>query len=112
MTDPSSHVYYAHLGHDRDGQRHYTNASPNKWWLDLFGSKDPVVALNIRERLPTDPPSTYWGWLDHKDPGKYLFVWRDPDLFEMNFPYGSKVEEDKGKGRRVNLVVAEIPAIK
>lgn len=111
MSSPDAQTYYAykHL-RARDGAPYYMNASPSRRWVESFGSSAPIVALRIRERLAADPPSPYWGWLDAKRPDRYSMVWHTETQFEMCFTYGSKAEADRGNGRKVNLIVEEIPA--
>lgn len=66
-----------------------------------------MVEIVVRERQPEDAPSSYWGWLDTKDPSRYTMVWPSEIQLEMCFPYGSEVSEKKGFGRKVNLVIEE-----
>jgi hypothetical protein len=106
--DPSAIFYYAHR-RERNGKVSYYNASPNLRWLNLFQSPDPIVRLRIREWRVGDEEPSYWGWLKTGDPGKYTLVWPTEIQFNICFQYGYKPEEDRGKGRRVKLVVEEVP---
>lgn len=95
-----SDIYYAH----RYEGGAYWHASPNLWWVNIHGLKHQIVMIRIRERVSTDPPSDYWGWLG-ADKNYYHFVFYHKSLMEMCFPYGSKAEEERGRGRAVNLIV-------
>lgn len=112
MVDPNTVTYFAHKD---TGERHgvaycyYFHASPDKWWVELHGMDEPIVRVSVRERLPTDPPSDYWGWLDAKEPDRYIFVWPSEMQLDMCFPYGPKAEENRGHGRKMNLMVVELP---
>ena len=46
----------------------------------------------------------YWGWWDAEDK-KFTLIWPKHFLLEMCFPYGTKAEEERGKGKiyRVNV---------
>jgi len=106
---PDAPVYYAHKR--IYGERTiYDHASPDRGWLDLFGIDDPVVALRVRERHDGDPVSDYWGWLDAEKPHRYILVWPSRIQFNCCFTYGPAVEEQRGRGRSVNLIVEEIGA--
>lgn len=109
MPDPSSLLYFAHRCVSHKGETYYTTASPNRWWVEIHGFDEPIVTVRIRERTPADPPSPYWGWIASDEPDKYMFVWPSECQLDMCFPYGPKAEEARGEGRKVNLVVTEIP---
>lgn len=102
-------LYYAHKVTKGD-RAMYLHASPNRWWVDLHGVRDPVVALRIRERRDSDAPSDYWGWLDAKRPDHFVMVWPSRQLLDVCFPCGAAPEEARGKGRAVNLTVEEVSA--
>lgn len=95
--------YFAHR-YPRGG---YFHASPNRWWVEIHGIDEPIVTVTVRERVDSDPPSNYWGWLETGD-DKYIFIWPSKLQVEMCFPYGTAVEEARGKGRLVNLIVEEV----
>jgi hypothetical protein len=49
----------------------------------------------------------YWGWLDTD--GKHLeYVYPSRDAVEVCFPYGSKREEARGRGKVVGLLVEDL----
>lgn len=107
MTDPSSLTYYAHRIVGKEGT-YYTTIHPNLRFVELHCFPDPIVRVSVRERLPTDPPSRYWGWLSNNR-DYYQFVWPTFAQVDTCFPYGIASEEALGRGRRVNLVITELP---
>jgi hypothetical protein len=107
-TAPDEHVYYAHKVTRPDGCARYCNASPSRWWVTTFGSPDPIVAVRLRERTESDPPSSHYAWIDAKRPDRYAMLFPSEIQFETCFEYGSKAEEARGYGRKVNLIVEEI----
>ena len=110
MSDPNTHIYYAHRRpHSVTGAPVYFHASPSRRWVELHYLSHPIVQVRVTEHQPTDPPSNYWGWLDASDPTAYTMIWPSEVQFDICFTYGPKVEEDRGRGRKVNLTVTEIP---
>lgn len=101
-------VYHAHRfsGH-RTGEVYYENASPDRRWVEMHGLDEPIVEVRVREWQDGDPPSPYWGWIDAEEPDRYIFVWPSEGQLNMCFPYGPEVEEERGRGRKVHLVVEE-----
>jgi hypothetical protein len=110
--DPSSITYFAHRCVRADGHVSYINASPSRWWVELFNSAllstDAIVKLRIRERVADDAPSPYYGWIDSDRPDRYTYVFGTEVQLETVFPYGSRAEADRGRGRKVNLIVEEV----
>jgi hypothetical protein len=107
-VNPASHVYYANERKTLNGVVYYVNASSNKARVKLFGYKEPIVAIRLREWKEGDPPEGFYlGW--HKDGDDYYsMVWHTNNHFEVCFTYGSKAEEDRGYGRKVRLVVEPV----
>lgn len=111
MTRPDSHIYFAHKHiRKQDGCAYYFNASPSRRWVELHGAEDPIVTVRFRERTESDPPSSYWAWLPTDEPDRYISIWPSEIQLDMCFAYGPKAEEDRGRGRKVNLIVEEIPS--
>ena len=109
MSSPDAVTYYAHRKiRSVDGSVYYLHASPSLRWVELHGACGPIVQVRIRERLETDPPSNYWGWIDAEKPDRYCFVWPSETQLNICFPYGVASAEEYGRGRKVNLVVEEI----
>lgn len=110
--DPNAQTYYAHRSTRGTGSEVkvvYLHASPNRRWLDFFYSSDPIVRVSVRERIKSDPPSKYWGWLRSKHPGAYTNVWPSEVQLEMCWPNGTAWPTQQGEGRKVNLIVEELP---
>lgn len=109
MSDPNEPVYYANKCTRHSGGFWYANASTDRRFVEIHYYPEPIVSVRVRERTEGDPPSNYWGWLATDEPGRYLFVWPSEGQLEMCFAYGSKAEADRGRGRKVNLIVEETP---
>ena len=107
-----SRTYYAH----RYPRGTFHHASPNRWWVELHGLREPVVPVRVRlfrDGADADPPpgaADYWGWLASED-DKFIFVWPARALLDMCFPYGPEAEEQHGRGRVVHLVVEPIDGV-
>lgn len=120
MTSPDDHIYYGHKMVGRDdvrgggidypaaGQTYFSNISPDRQWVEIHMMKYPIVALRVRERRDSDPPSFYWAWVRATSPDRYTLVWPSLVQFTMCFPYAYEAEEKAGAGRAVNLMVEEI----
>lgn len=110
MSSPDDPLYYAHrCTNSRDGSTYYTTMSPSIRFVKAHYFKEPIVTVRLRERLETDPPSPYWGWLATDRPEEYQYVWPSEMQVEMCFPYGTRAEADRGRGRKVNLMLEEVP---
>lgn len=67
----------------------------------------------FRVRVTEDPerdrakPEGYWGWwsLERGDANTFAYVYPHQTLLNMVFPYGPKVEEERGHGIRVPVKV-------
>lgn len=68
--------------------------------------KSKVYHVSLEE----DPDGDYWAWLDLKDKQKpeitMVFPYRES--VEICFPYGTKVEEQRGYGRVIRCKVEKI----
>lgn len=109
MSSPDAVTYYAHRKiRGEDGKVYYFHSSPSLRWVQLHGVPWPIVQVRLRERIATDPPSPYWGWISADDPERYCFVWPSEVQLNICFPCGPEAEEKRGRGRKVNLVIEEI----
>lgn len=107
--DPSSIPYFAHKRFvEREKKFYYFTVSPDLRFVRIHGFDDPIVTVRARERVESDPPSPYYGWLATDRPDRYDFVWPSEGQLEMCFPYGSRAEADRGRGRKVNLIVEDV----
>lgn len=59
-----------------------------------------VVSIIVRE----DPEGTHWGWFED---GEVSMIQTCFAALCMCFPYGIKAEEDKGRGRRIQLSITK-----
>ena len=84
-------VLYMHVG-----SRHY---------VECHFLPHPIVPVTVRERVDGDAGHVYWGW--REPDGTYAMIWPSEMQVEMCFPYGSKVEEDRGAGTKVQLTIEE-----
>jgi len=92
MSDPM----YAYLKH---GKYFYTGS---RFFVKLHGVPD----ADIKEVTAAENPAgDYYGWKDKN--GEIEFIWPSEAQRDMCFPYGPKVEEDKGTGVRVRLSVTQ-----
>jgi len=107
---PVQEVYWGVPYQIIDGRQTYFDIYERKWLTEakVNGNKGNALRLRIHERQPEDPPSTYWGWL-RTDDDAYIMIQPVRLFFDMCFPYGPKIEEEKGKGRAVNLHVEPWP---
>lgn len=97
---------WAARGTGPGGQLIWLHTSSNRRFVEACADRgQAIIAVTVRERQPADPPSPYWGWEETGTPGEYVFVWPRRIQFEMCFTYGPKAEEERGKGRAVNLIV-------
>lgn len=78
-----------------------------RWWVAIHGLPDPVVPVTVTEVEQDSPEGTHWGWIEAEDrnDGKPVMIWAHRGAFDMQFPYGPKIEEDHGKGRIVRLQI-------
>lgn len=77
---------------------------PHVYTLGMMGfgmdQVSPVLVRDLRE----DEESEYWAWWDSEH-GRFEFVYQRKFLVDMCFPYGTKAEEERGKGRLLNVSV-------
>lgn len=91
MSEPM-HAYLKH------GKYFYTGS---RFFVKLHGvPDDDIKEVTITE----NPAGDYYGWKDKN--GEIKFIWPSEAQRDMCFPYGPKVEEDKGTGVRVRLTIA------
>lgn len=87
-------------------------------WQHFFGSRMAYCTTgdkpeNIhRVRVTVDAEGDYWGWW-YSDTGEHhqnriSMIFGHPGLAEMCFTYGSKAEEERDRGRVVQLRVEKI----
>lgn len=68
--------------------------------LNFYKPVERVTVRNLRE----GETSEYWAWWDTKAK-RFDYVFMGRSLVDMCFPYGSKVETEKGNGEIVNVAI-------
>jgi len=98
--------------------RHYVHFGIHPTTASLYGNRrEDIVELTMRlaedQEVPkhtsgpkSNPNADYWGWYED-DIGKFTLIWQAYMLLEMCFPYGMKVEEDKGRGKAFRLEIVQ-----
>lgn len=67
-------------------------------------SKQPVV----RVRVTVDDAGDYWAWWEAKTQ-KPVHIYPKDFMVEMCFTYGTKEEEERGRGKVCRVRVEEVP---
>jgi hypothetical protein len=65
----------------------------------------PIFEVMVSEG--TDTPDSYWAWWNAEEE-RFAMVFRSRQLVECCFPYGSKVEEERGRGKLLPVNVKVI----
>ena len=91
---------------EQDGKIYYVNIQPSIMQIKMcVDSNTDIYEIDIKEaRSNEDTP--YWGWL-YPD-GKISMVFHSKILVEVCFTYGTKIEEEAGKGKLIQIVINEI----
>lgn len=66
----------------------------------------PIHHIMVEE-VPEGDPQAYWGWKDFERK-EYCMIWASKILLEICFPYGYRFEEERGKGKIVNLKIKDL----
>lgn len=82
---------------------------PAKWnhfysarWITATCGSGTVACVEICE----DPDGTHYAWWDN-DSQRFHYLWWDKMFVEMCFPYGTKAEEERGRGQLCRVSVIE-----
>lgn len=81
----------------------YHAAHQHKETVKLYGFEHPIVKVVVREIEPGET-SIYWAWWSNEDQ-HFHWLWPSKGQVNMCFPYGPEVEEAKGRGHVLNVVV-------
>jgi hypothetical protein len=88
----STELYCAEMnGHEG---KYLTYFYPHASIVKMCEPDGPIFHVRVSE----GPEDIYWGWWDEEDQ-QFMFIYPAKSLVEMCFPYGSKVEEDRGRGK-------------
>ncbi len=93
VPDEASTDLFAH--DTGKGMRHFF-AHPDI--VRMCGDQHPIVPV----RVVYDPKGAYWAWWD-AEKRWFTMIYPAEVLVEMCFPYGSKAEESRGRGKLVNV---------
>lgn len=97
MGEQASECYaHCHFGAYRD-------FFPHQDIVRSIGGNDPIH----RVRITTDADGSFWSWWN-AEKSRHDFTWSHRDGVEICFPYGSKAEEDRGRGKVVRVRVERI----
>jgi hypothetical protein len=67
-------------------------------YLVLFlGASENQIRKVLVKETNVDLPTNYYAWWSNED-NKFIFVYKERYLLEMAFAYGTKTEEEQGKG--------------
>jgi hypothetical protein len=88
-----------------DGLLHYVG---DRRMIEFCDLGELILAVTVALVGDGDPSATHWAWIDsgESDP---CMIYPHAGMFEMCFPYGSKIEVEHGKGRVARLAVTEVP---
>ncbi len=89
---------------DRNGTV-YENFFLSPIGVRACGTKHPVIRVTVRA-AENDENHSHWGWWDNERQ-HFAMIYPAKFLAEMCFTYGSKAEEDLGRGKLMPLVVIE-----
>lgn len=101
--------YAGEITFDSDDAPSFTNFFVNPWGTQQYGH-DRIFEVLVREPKPGETPR-YWSWWNEKEQ-RFTFTWRFDGLLEMCFAYGTRAEEERGRGKKIQTVVdlvREIP---
>lgn len=85
------------------GPRGFENFGPTFDFVKLCEPRGEIV----RVKVEADQTGKYFAWWDSKI-GKFVSAYDNRQFLEMEFPYGTKLEEQAGQGRVVTVRVVEL----
>lgn len=83
--------------------REYLNVHSDRRTTAAYWSQDKVSIVQVT--VTEDPDGQYLGWIDADREVPTLIQYHT--LYSMQFPYGPKAEEERGRGRTVTLRITE-----
>jgi hypothetical protein len=99
MQTQPTRMYCGELPDDYRGGTYLTHFFQSKLGVKMcMDDRRPFPVFEVVVSEGTDTPDSYWGWWDS---GRQAFniVFARKLLVEVCFPYGSKAEEDRGRGK-------------
>ncbi len=88
---------------EQDGKIYYKNIFPSEKAV-LMCSSSKIYKIDVREAKDGEE-TPYVGWLDSE--GNIDFIFPHLTLLEVCFPYGSKAEELRGRGKIIRVKIDE-----
>lgn len=86
----------------RDEERGHWVALGARRFVQFHGCADPIPVT-----VTEDAEGTHLGWIATEEPAPRMILRRE--IFEIQFPYGSKAEVEAGRGRVVRLSIRTSP---
>lgn len=98
--------------------RHYNDFGIHPKTASLYGHRandivEVMMGVAEDQQVPkhiagpkSNPEADYWGWYDNERK-RFTHIWQAYILLEMCFPYGMKVEEEKGRGKAYRLEIVK-----
>ena len=88
----------------------YSDFTYNLQTLRFHGEfkQEKIRTVVVRE-LKEGEESMYWAWWDNAM-GLFVpgFIWPSKGQVSMCFPYGPEIEEEKGRGKLLRVMIEEI----
>lgn len=100
MSTPRMTISLCNEEPRREGGTWYAHFCQHVFTLRMYNKEAKPLVAEIVE----DPNGDYCGWWDN-EAGEFHHIYPSPQLTEMCFPYGSKVEEDRGRGHKLPVRV-------
>jgi hypothetical protein len=104
MNNERSTVMYATQLPRHNGGTYLSGFAHSEPLAKLFFGK-PVEQVVVRD-LHEGEASEYWAWWDARN-GRFDYVFLSRWGVEMCFPYGTRIESEKGNGEVVNVTIDE-----
>lgn len=90
----------------QDGKEYYTNIFSHEKAVKMCtNSSEKILKVDVRE-AKNDEETPYVGWLDSE--GNISLIFPNLTLLEVCFPYGTKAEIERGRGRIIRVIIKEI----
>jgi hypothetical protein len=86
-----------------------TDFAPTPQGVRLCGH-ERIFEVLVREPRSNESPR-YWSWWDERS-RRFELTWHLEGALELRFPYGTRTEEKRGRGRKVRTVVDVVREIR